>query len=267
MDNYVLLDIDARGVATLTLNRPKLHNAFDDVMIRQLLDHLKSLHTKKVVRVLVLKGEGASFCAGADLHWMKRSVDFTEAENQEDARSLSLLMQTLDNMPMPTVAYVHGAVFGGGVGLVACCDMAFGDFETRFSLSEVRLGLVPAVIGPYVMRAIGERQVRRFFLSGERFDAIKAKSIGLLHDVVNRADADSFLDHYVEEMLSCGPKAVKRAKKMIQDLSGGMSEQNRRMTIELIADVRMSEEAQTGLNAFFKKESPPWVLRKGGRNV
>lgn len=266
-EDFVLFDVDARGVAYLTLNRPRIHNAFDDVMIGAITKHLNFIKNLREVRALVIRGKGPSFCAGADLHWMKRSADFTEKENLDDARSLALLMQTLDQVPVPTIAYVHGAVFGGGVGMLACCDMVFADYETRFSLSEVRLGLVPAVISPYVLRAIGERQARRYFLSGEKFDAAQAKHMGLVHDVIDYGDYENHMTNYLDQILACGPDSVRLAKKLIQDLEGGISEEMRRMTIKLIADVRLGAEAQAGLGAFFKKVSPPWVQRKGGRNV
>jgi len=263
-NDILLLDVDSHDVATLTLNRPHLRNAFDDVLIQRLTATLKDLRDNIKPRVMVLRGAGPSFCAGADLSWMKRSATFTESQNLEDARELALLMYTLDTLPFPTVAYAHGAVFGGGVGLIACCDVVLAAESTIFSLSETRLGLVPAVISPYVVRAMGVRNARRYMLSGERFFAFRAQRIGLVHEVIDHMESEYLLYETIGSMLKGGPKSQSLTKKLIQDVSqGNITEEIRIMTSKLIAEVRASEEAQSGMDAHFKKKKPSWAPDEG----
>lgn len=259
-DNSVVLAVDERGVATLTINRPEIHNAFDDVLIERLLRALESIEADPGVRVVVLRSEGKSFSAGADLNWMRRMADYGEAENLADARKLASLMERLNGLSKPTIAQVQGATFGGGVGLVACCDMAVAATGAKFSLSEVRLGLIPAVISPYVIAAMGERAARRYFLTAERFDAAEALRLGLLHAVVPEEQLQSQIDTWVDELLKGGPAAQAAAKSLIfavsrQPGSAAVIED----TARRITAARASDEGKEGLNAFLNKRKPAWL--------
>jgi len=208
----ILQERDGRGVATVTLNRPEVHNAFNDVVITEMSAVIQRIAEDEDIRALVLTSEGKSFSAGADLNWMKGVADFTEAENLADAEAMAQMLKTLHGLSKPTIARVHGVAFGGGVGLVACCDIAFADAAAVFSLSEVKLGLVPATISPYVINAIGKRQSRRYMLSAERFDAAEAMRIGLVHGVVAAANLDQVIDEMVETLLANGPRPWPRSR-------------------------------------------------------
>ncbi len=261
----LILEIDHRGIATLTLDRPARHNAFDDVMIIELLDAFKLLSTHKSVRAVILKGAGKNFCAGADINWMKRAAGFSKAENEADANRLSDMLNALNTLPVPVIALVHGAAMGGGVGLVACADIVFATRNATFAISEVRLGLIPATISPYVIAAIGERQARRYMLTGERFDAHAAKSIGLVHEVVaSDAVLTSIMNDFIEGLLDAGPEAVAAAKQLISDVSGRpITAELRAETARRIARVRAGKEAQEGLAAFLEKRDPGWRASDG----
>src|SRR5687768_9545465 len=210
------LAVERQGpVGLLTLNRPEKHNAFDDLLIRELTEALRSMEAEDGVRVVVLSAAGKSFSAGADLNWMRRMASFSKDENQRDAMALAALMRTLAHLRKPTIARVHGPAYGGGVGLVACCDIAIGSHGATFALSEVKLGLIPAVISPYVVAAIGERAAARYFISGERFDSGEAWRLGLLHDIAPTDDEmDGRLNDLVDAMLQCGPVAQREAKEL-----------------------------------------------------
>ena len=250
------------GVATLALARPQIHNAFDDALIAELTTVLRLLDADPTVRVVVLTGEGASFSAGADLGWMRRMAQASEDENREDARGLAALMRTLDELETPTIARVNGAAFGGGVGLVACCDIAIGAEGAKFGLTETKLGLVPAVISPYVIAAIGARQARRLFLTAEIVDAQEAHRIGLLHRVVPADQLDAAVQAEVERLRSAGPAAVQEAKKLVRRIAAGTAAERDAIdaaNADLIARLRVSEEGQEGLGAFFGKRKPGWV--------
>ncbi len=250
---------DDRGVATITLNRAVIHNAFDDLMIAELLQALEIIEADQRVRLLVLRAKGDSFSAGADLNWMRRMADYDHQQNRDDAMELARLMKNLNQLSKPVIAVVQGASFGGGVGLVACCDIAIGSSKAMFCLSEVRLGLIPAVISPYVIAAIGERAARRYFLSAERFDAEQALSLGLLHDVVDPEALDYRLEKMVEALLLGGPKAQSEAKQLIREVSSRLGdEQVIEDTAERIAKIRASSEGREGLNAFLQKRAPNW---------
>ena len=207
------------GVAVVTLARPDVHNAFDEVLIAELTATLKTLDADAAVRVVVLAGQGRSFCAGADLGWMQRMAGYSHAENLADATALATMLATLDRMAKPTIARVHGAAYGGGVGLVACCDIAVAAEEATFALSEVKLGLIPATIGPYVVAAIGARQARRYFLTAERFTAAEAMRIGLVHDVVPAAAVDRRVDALIAALRAAGPRAQAEAKALVRAVS------------------------------------------------
>jgi methylglutaconyl-CoA hydratase len=250
------------GVATLTLTRPKVHNAFDDALIAELTDALDALDGDPAVRAVVLTGEGSTFSAGADLNWMRGMAAADEQVNYADSLRLARLMRTLNFLSKPTIARVNGAAYGGGVGLVACCDIAIGVEGAKFSLSEVKLGLVPAVISPYVVAAIGLRQARRLFLSAEVIEASEAERIGLLHQCVAPAQLDEAVDRQLHWLGKGGPVAQHEAKQLALGMGGLNREQAERVDSEnarLIARLRVSPEGQDGLTAFLDKRAPRWV--------
>lgn len=250
MDSFALLTFD-NDIATITLNRPEVHNAFNAEMIAQLSDICDELAGRNDIRAVILRGEGKSFSAGADLNWMKESVEFSKEENREDALALAGMLNKLNTLPQLTIALVHGAAFGGGFGLVACCDYVIAAEKALFSLSEVKLGLIPATIGPYVIQAIGPRQARRFFQTGERFGAVKALEIGLAHEI---GDIEELLASALEEISKNGSYAMRAAKKLCFDLSGAyVSEAVMENTAERIASIRTGEEAQERLKKFLEK--------------
>lgn len=258
-DPSIVTNIATDGRATVTLNRPDVHNAFDDELIARLAGDLEKLDQDSGVGVVILAAAGKSFSAGADLNWMKRVADFTEAENLADAEAMAQMLKTLHGLSKPTIARVHGVAFGGGVGLVACCDIAFAAAAAVFSLSEVKLGLVPATISPYVINAIGERQSRRYMLSAERFDAAEAMRIGLVHGVVAAANLDQVIDEMVETLLANGPQAMAEVKAMLDSVTGRRIDDDlAHETAALIARVRVSDEGREGLASFFEKRKPDW---------
>ncbi len=248
------------GVAVVALNRPDVHNAFNETLISELTEVLNVLDEDDAVRAVVLAGNGKSFCAGADLNWMKKMADYSAEENLADAQALALMLRTLNGLSKPTVARVQGAAYGGGVGLTACCDIAIAAIEATFALSEAKLGLIPATISPYVIEAIGARQARRYFLTGERFDAAEAYRIGLVHDIVPIADLDDRVNEVLGTLLLAGPRAQLECKALIRGvahrpidaavISG---------TAEHIAAVRASPEGKEGVAAFLQKRTPAWV--------
>ncbi len=257
-DQLVLQKID-KGVGRLTLNRPEVHNAFDDALIAQLTAALLSLEADRRVRVVVLAAAGKSFSAGADLAWMQRMAGYSEAENLEDARALAGLMSTLDRLAKPTVALVQGAAFGGGVGLVACCDIAIASEAASFSLSEVKLGLIPAVISPYIVAAIGPGAARRFILTAERFSAQQALQLGLVHEAVPADRLEETAEQILDHLAQGGPRAQAEAKDLVLSLAGrpidrGLVEE----TAQRIARIRVGEEALEGLAAFLEKRKAEW---------
>jgi methylglutaconyl-CoA hydratase len=261
---YITTSIDQRGVAQLVLNRPDVHNAFDDCMIGELIQALDAFAVNPQLRVLLLRSNGKNFSAGADLGWMRSMADKNYAENLQDAGELAKLMQKLDTFPAPTLALVQGAAFGGAVGLVACCDIAMASDKASFCLSEVKIGLIPAVISPYVVRAIGERASRRYLLSAERFFAAEALQLGLLHQVVSEDELHGVSDAMVQTLLANSPAAVRAAKALIFTVANQpttqvlIDETSRR-----IAAIRVSKEGQEGLSAFLQKRTPAWQLTQG----
>ena len=256
----LLQTIDNRGVATLSLNRPDKHNCFDDVLILDITAALKALAANDAVRIVILAGEGKSFSAGGDLGWMQRMADYSYDDNVKDAAALAEMLKTLNELPKPTIARVQGAAFGGAVGLISCCDMAVGSERASFSLSEVKIGLMPATISPYVLQAIGARAARRFFLTGERFDAQTALTLGLLSELVPEAELDSSIDTLVSSLLANSPAAVAGAKRLIQDYANqSINEALISDSCKRIADIRISDEGQEGLKAFLEKRSPNWA--------
>ena len=248
-------------LARLQLDRPELHNAFDAALISALTSALGQLADDAQVRVVVLEGSGRSFSAGADLNWMRDMASADEATNREDALALARLMRALDELPKPTIARVHGAALRGGVGLVACCDIAIGVPEAKFGLTEARLGLLPAVISPYVIAAIGSRQARRWFATGEVFDAQAAQRMGLLHEVVPATELDDAVQRQVALLLKAGPVATAQAKTLVRSVQAHVDRDALDgATADLIAALRVSPEGQEGLAAFLDKRPPAWAM-------
>jgi len=259
------LSVQTHGpVLRLRLERPELHNAFDAALIAGLASALAAAGADPAVRVVVLEGGGASFSAGADLNWMRGMAAASEAENRDDALALARLMRTLDELPKPTIARVHGAAFGGGVGLVACCDIAIGVPEAKFGLTESKLGLLPAVISPYVIAAIGARQARRWFATAEIFDAAEALRIGLLHQVVPAGELDAAVRRQVDLLLKAGPLAAASAKRLVRDVAAMQHDRDAldAANAALIARLRVSPEGQEGLSAFLGKRKPDWTTKE-----
>jgi len=239
------------GVALVALARPDVHNAFDDTLIAELTATLITLDADPDVRAVVLLGQGRSFCAGADLDWMRRMAGYNRAENVADAKALAAMLRTLAQLSKPTIARVHGAAFGGGVGLVACCDIAVAAQEATFALSEARLGLIPATIGPYVVEAIGARAARRYFLTAERFEAAEAYRLGLVHDIVPLSLLDERIDALLDALLLAGPRAQGESKALVRAIAGKpIDDALIADTAARIARVRASPEGREGVAAF-----------------
>lgn len=259
-DQRVLLDTDKRGVARITLNRPDKHNAFDDAVIAELRAAFDSLAGREDVRAVVLASAGKNFSAGADLGWMKRMAQYDFDHNLKDAQLLAGMLQALHELPQPTIARVQGAAFGGAVGLVSCCDMAVATPKASFCLSEVRIGLIPATISPYVIRAMGERASRRYFTTAERFSADQALRLGLVSEVTAEDELDATIERLLECLLQNGPQAVRASKQLVQDVAGrAISKELVEDTCTRIAHIRVSPEGQEGLGAFLNKSKPNWL--------
>lgn len=250
------------GCLTLTMDRAEVHNAFNAELIAQLTGVLAAADADPAVRAVVLAAHGPSFSAGADLNWMREMAGYGEAENLGDAGRLATLMRTLAFLSKPTLARVQGSAFGGGVGLVACCDIAIGVPAAKFALTEVRLGLVPAVISPYVVAAIGARQARRYFQTAEAFDALRARELGLLHEVVEPDQLDAAIAKELKLLKAGGPLALAEAKALVAGVEGRTLGQQQALdagTAALIARLRISTEGQEGLGAFLSKRKPAWL--------
>jgi methylglutaconyl-CoA hydratase len=249
-----------RGVETVTLNRPEVRNAFNDEVIAELTAVFLELAKRDEVRCIVLAGNGPAFCAGADLNWMKRMATYTREENIEDASKLARMLEVLFHCPKPTIAKVQGDVYAGGTGLVAACDIAVSVDTAQYCLSEVKLGLIPATISPYVIRARGARSSHRYFLTAERFGAAEAQRIGFVHEVVKAEDLDARTSEIAEALVNAGPQAVKACKKLLHDVAGQeISAGLVRRTVEGIADIRASEEGREGIQSFLGKRKPAWL--------
>jgi len=257
----VLLDIDGRGIATVTLNAPAVANAFDAAVIARLAEVFEGLASRKDVRAVVLKGEGKHFSAGANLNWMKAAAAQDQHENFRDALRLAEMLAALDALPMPTIARVQGAAMGGGTGLCACCDIVIAAETARFAFSEVRLGILPGTISPYVIRAIGPRAARRYFVTGERFDAVRARDIGLVHEVVSESALDTMVSSMVAELLKGGPEAQRACKELVFAIAGReIDDLVRRDSADRIARLRAGAEARDGFDAFLEKRPAPWIV-------
>ncbi len=255
------IERDTRGVAMIAMNRPEVHNAFDEVMIREIIEAFRDLGEDENVRVIVIAAEGKSFCAGADLNWMKRAADYDEDQNREDAGELALMLNAIYACPKPVIARVQGNAFGGGVGVVAAADIAIGVADVQFSLSEVKLGIIPAVISPYVIEAIGARYAHRYFVTAERFTGAEAFRIGLLHDLASSVEAmDEQIAGLCNTLLANSPKAIESAKNLIQAVSQkSIDDELMEDTVERIAQIRSTPEAKEGIRAFLEKRKPSWI--------
>jgi len=259
------------GLAILTLNKPAINNAFDDEMISLLIMALDDCSLNDDIKVIQLRGEGKHFSAGADLNWMRSMAQLDFGENQKDASQLARLMSTLYHLNKPTVAVIQGASYGGAVGLIACCDIAIATEGSSFCLSEVKIGLVPAVISPYVIKAIGERQARRYFISGEVISAEKALAMNLIHEVLPAPEVDDHVETLCNQLLKNGPNAMGICKNLVQKVSSealhqGQNDNLTLYTRDLIAQVRVSDEGQEGLSAFLEKRPARWISQNSAGN-
>lgn len=256
---YLTLTVNA-GVATVTLTQPEIRNAFSDEVILEITEAFRVAGERPDVRAIVLAAEGTAFCAGANLNWMRRMADYDRAENLQDAGALAEMLRTIYHCPKPTIARVQGDVYAGGMGLVAACDMAVAAENAGFCLSEVKIGLVPGTIAPYVLRAMGARAGHRYFLTGERFDAAEALRIGFVHQVVLAEQLDDAVDSLLKALLVAGPGAVRTCKKLVLDVAEReINAQLIASTVEVIADIRASDEGKEGVQAFLSKRKPSWL--------
>ena len=260
MTDSITLSRDGRGVATLTLDRPEKHNAFDDLMVVGITEALEEVAGDHGIRALVLSAQGKSFSAGADLSWMQRMANYSEEENVADARALAAMLHRLYTQPQPTIARVQGAAFGGAIGLVSCCDIAIGSDRARFCLSEVKIGLIPSTISPYVIAAIGERAARRFFTTAEVMDAERAQALGLLSEVTAEAELDDCIEALLNTLLANAPMAVRASKALALDYARRPIDEELMIdSCQRIASIRVSDEGQAGLTAFLHKTRAPWM--------
>lgn len=259
-DQQVLFAVDETGIATITLNRPEVHNAFNDEIIGRLIAAIDSCHNNNDVRVVILRSTGKNFSAGADLAWMKSMAALNYEENKQDASALAQLMEKLYRLDKPVITRAQGKSFGGAVGLIACSDIVVADTDASFCLSEVKIGLVPAVISPYVVRAIGQRMASRYFITAEAFSAHQALTFGLIHEVCPLEELDEQITKLAHTILNNGPNAVAKAKALVQQVADNpIDSATINYTTELIADIRVSDEGQEGLGAFLEKRKPSWI--------
>ena len=257
--SYTTFKLDKNGpLARITLDRPDVRNAFDEVMIEELSSVADELATDDDVRVLVLTGAGKVFCAGADLNWMKKVATYSYEENLEDARFFAKMMEKLYRLPKATIAMVNGPCMGGGVGLVSTCDVVVASTDAVFALREILLGIAPATISPYVLRKIGERWAHDYFLTGRKFDAARGHEMGLVNDVTAPADLEAQTQRWVKRFLHAGPEALKATKELISEVAWSSIEEVQDYMAETIAQLRGSDEGQEGFNAFFDKRKPEW---------
>lgn len=259
MNDSVLLASDARGIATLTFNRPDKRNAFDAALIARLHELIEQVEADSSVRIVVLTGSGSAFSAGADLAHMRKQGTMSLEENFDDAHRFALCLQALDRLNKPVIARVNGGAFGGGVGLIACADIAIGVSNAKFALSEVKFGIVPAVISPYVVAAIGPRQSRRWFLSAMTIDGTAAHELGLLHEVVSAEQLDATVETYIALLLQGGPAAQREAKKLVRDVNDVAADKLPEHTARLLATLRSSPEGKEGLAAFLENRKANWM--------
>jgi len=257
--DFLKLNID-KAIARVTIVRPDLHNAFNEVVIAEITDTFRELGKRDDVRVIVLAGEGKSFCAGADINWMKKMVNYTFEENVKDADAMANMLRAIRECPKPVIARVHGAAFGGGVGLTAACDIAVAVESAVFCLSEVKLGIIPAVISPYVLEKIGPGEMRRYGLTAEKISATDARRIGLIHEVFGgESEMDAWIQNICELLKSNGPQALAAAKRTFSEVDGMMWDDVQSRTTQKIAELRASPEGQEGLKSFLEKRKPRWA--------
>lgn len=259
MYGTIKISADDRGVATLTLARSRKHNAMDAQMIAELSAAAGELGADTSVRVVVLAAEGRSFCAGGDLGWMKEQMAATPEQRAAGARELAVMLGTLNTLPKPLIGRIQGQAFGGGIGMMSVCDMAIGVPDTKFGLTETRLGLIPATISPYVIKRMGEAMARRVFMSARIIDSAEAQQLGLLAEIVAEADLDAAVEAAVKPYLSVAPGAVEKAKRLIRGQGGEITEAQIEASIAALVEAWEGPEASAGINAFFAKEKPPWV--------
>ena len=265
MESTARVRLEIRSpLARLTLNRPDVRNAFDDALIGELKEALEQVRAtyegspEKAPRALVLTGEGKAFCAGADMNWMRRSIAYTREQNEADASRMASVLRALDELPIPTIARVNGACLGGGMGLLACCDIGVASDKAQFGFTEARLGIAPAVISAFVLPRIGASAARRYFLTAELFGAAEAKEMGLVHEVVPAAELDTAVDRFVAALAGNGPRAVSAAKQLIREALTRTRNDTIENAVRAIAGLRASPEGQEGLGAFLEKRSPSW---------
>jgi methylglutaconyl-CoA hydratase len=246
-------------VLRVTLNRPEVRNAFDEEVVAGLDTLATNAAADRQLRALVLGGSGKAFCAGADVAWMAKSIAYSQRENLSDAEDLARMLERLDTLPFPVIGRIHGAALGGGVGLAAICDIAIAAEDAVFALSEVKLGILPAVVAPYVIRKIGISAARELFLTGSRFGAVQAKQIGLVHEIVPAAELDAAVTRRLAEVMTAGPRAIATAKALIREIAAAHPNDVIGLTTNTIAAQRVSEEGQEGLRAFLEKRKPSWT--------
>lgn len=258
-DSSLIQEQSETGVLRIIMNRPEVHNAFDDIQIQRLIEALSNAENDPTVKVVILEGLGKSFSAGGDINYMRRMGSNTYEDNIEDASRLALLMKTLNFLPKPTIARVHGAAMGGGVGLVCCCDFAIGTPQAKLALSEIKLGMVPATIAPYVVQTIGAKAARRLFMTGEMLNADSALKLGLLSEVVDEAQLDTRIEELTGVLLANAPNGLSKAKQIVVDVAHGEIDDDMIAgTVKFIADIRDSDEGREGLSAFLEKRRPVW---------
>ena len=263
INESILFQTTHQGIATITLNRPNVQNAFDDELIKKFISLLDQIENDSKIRVVILAANGRNFCAGGDLNWMKRMAKYSHAQNLADAQQLATLMFKLNTLNKPTIALVHGAAYGGGAGIIACCDIAIATTDANFCFSEVKLGLIPSVISPYVIAAIGERAARRYFLTAENFNAHEAHRLGLIHVVAHVEEINNIKEKIIKHLLQNSPNAIISAKQLIQHVvNNPINSDLIEETAKRIADIRISPEGQEGLSAFLEKRSPKWLQKK-----
>lgn len=259
-EQSVITTIDQHGIARVTLNRPELRNAFDEDMISRICDTMGQLSNNESVRAIILTGAGKAFSGGADLNMMRRVADYSTTENRDDARRLAHMLEAIYNSPKPTIALVNGPAMGGGLGLIAACDIAIASEDAFFALTEVRVGLIPAVISPFVIEAIGVRHARRFFLTGERFDATTARRLGLIHKLAMHVQLEDTLAETLNDILASAPNALSEAKDLIKAVAyQPIGKTTREDTANRIASRRASPEGREGITAFLEKRKPNWL--------
>lgn len=263
MTDYTTLELTIEGpVARIWLNRPDMRNAIDDVFIGELSTAFAEVEAASPVRVVVLGARGPAFCAGANLNWMKKAADYTQEQNLKDAGGLPRMLRTLGDSRVPVIARIQGDVYAGGMGLVSVCDVAVSVDTANYCLSEVKIGLIPATISPYVIRAMGARAAQRYFLTGERFGAAEAHRIGFVHEVVAADALDAKVDEIVKSICAAGPVAVQECKRLLRDVTGQpIDEALNDETVHRIAALRSSDEGKEGLRSFLEKRKPSWLVR------